>query len=225
MHSNLSELYARDGYCVVPGLLTEAECERLKAEAVAVLRDHAPARATVYVGASVVSPLFRQYADDSRIVAVLRELMPGGIAFMSDKIVFKSGTQTFATPWHIDAFYWRGTRPKLSVWIALDDVRAANGALVVVRGSHRQDWAAATSDMRATNGEFVNVIPQRTWPAADEVICEVPRGSAIFFSDRLVHGSCENRAGQDRYSLISTYHAPAPDEEFDRQFPARHVIP
>ena len=28
----------------------------------------------------------------------------------------------------------------------------------------------------------------------------------------------------DRFSLISTYHAPADDEEFDLQFAARHVI-
>jgi ectoine hydroxylase-related dioxygenase (phytanoyl-CoA dioxygenase family) len=53
----------------------------------------------------------------------------------------------------------------------------------------------------------------------------VPRGSAIFFSDRLVHASCENRGGRDRYSLISTHHPPTADEEFDRQFAARHVIP
>ena len=139
--------------------------------------------------------------------------------------VFKSGAQRFASPWHIDAFYWRNTRPKLSVWIALDDVAADNGALIVVRGSHRQEWQSATSDMRDTNGEFNNVIEQKTWRPEDEVICEVPRGSAIFFSDLLVHASCENTAGKDRFSLISTYHGPAPDEEFDKQFPARHVIP
>lgn len=213
--------YAQNGFCVVPGLLTAAECHRLKAEAVSVMQQHAPPHATVYVGASVVSPLFRQLADDPRIVTVLRELMPAGIAFLSDKIVFKSGHQRFASPWHIDAFYWRGTRPKLSVWIALDDARAENGALVVVPGSHRQDWTAA----RMNTAEFANVIAQKTWAPDDEVVCELERGGAIFFSDRLVHGSCENTAGVDRYSIISTYHAPTRDEEeFDKMFPARHVI-
>ena len=64
-------------------------------------------------------------------------IMPQGIAFLSDKIVIKAHDQRFATPWHADAFYWRGTRHKLSVWIALDAIpfgsrqvfREANAAL------------------------------------------------------------------------------------------------
>jgi ectoine hydroxylase-related dioxygenase (phytanoyl-CoA dioxygenase family) len=215
-----SNQYARDGYYIAPQLLNGKECDQLKAEALTVMKAHAPARATVLVGAAVISPLFRQLTDHPAIVAVLRALMPDGVAFMSDKIVFKSGAQRFASPWHIDAFYWRGTRPKLSVWIALDDVAADNGALVVIRGSHLSDWQVA----EVATAEFPNVIQEKTWAPVDEVICEVPRGSAIFFSDRLVHGSCENTAGKDRYSLISTYHAPAADEEFDKQFAARHTI-
>ena len=80
-----SNQYARDGYCVATGLLTAPECDQLKAEAVAVMRAHAPAKATVFVGAAVVSPLFRRLADDPRIVGILRHIMPDGVAFMSDK--------------------------------------------------------------------------------------------------------------------------------------------
>lgn len=220
-----SNEYERDGYWIAPRLLSEADCDRLKAEAIAVLQQHAPPKASVFVGASVVSSMFRQLSDDPRLVGILRSLIPGDIAFMSDKIVFKSGSLRFASPWHIDAFYWQGTRPKLSVWIALDDVAADNGALVVVRGSHRQTWTSAASDMRNSNGEFNNVIERKLWGPENEVICAVPRGSAIFFSDGLVHASCENTSGKDRFSLISTYHSAAADEEFDKQFPARHVIP
>jgi ectoine hydroxylase-related dioxygenase (phytanoyl-CoA dioxygenase family) len=55
-------------------------------------------------------------------------------------------------------------------------------------------------------------------------VCEVGRGSAVVFSDRLVHGSTANTAGTDRYVIIGTYQAPAADEPFDLDFPARKVL-
>jgi ectoine hydroxylase-related dioxygenase (phytanoyl-CoA dioxygenase family) len=222
--SELATQYARDGFLVEPHLLTVEECAALKAEAQCVLRDHATGKGTVYVGAAVASSLFRALASHPRIVDVLSAIMPDGIAFMSDKIVFKSHAQRYATPWHNDQFYWRNTRPKLSVWIALDEVTAANGALKVLPGSHLHEWEAIRSDGVATDGNFVNVVNETSWKPEDEVVCEIPAGGAIFFSDRLLHASTPNDAGADRYSIISTYHAPAADEQFDLQFAARHVI-
>ena len=56
------------------------------------------------------------------------------------------------------------------------------------------------------------------------VTCAIKRGTAIVFSDRLVHGSTPNTAAKDRYAIIGTYQAPGEDEEFDLNFPARKVI-
>lgn len=222
--TELASQYARDGFCVVPHLLSEEERRSLKAEAQRVLREHGNGKATVFVGAATVSPLFYNLASHPKIVEVLGEIMPEGIAFLSDKIVFKSQAQRFATPWHKDAFYWRGTRPKLSVWMALDEVTAANGALKVLPGSHLRDWDALQSEGAQTNHEFINVVKETAWNPYEESICELPAGGAIFFSDGLLHASTPNESGADRFSLISTYHAPAADEEFDLQFMARHVI-
>ena len=193
--ATLAERYAADGYVVVESLFSGKECDALKEEAQRVLREHGRRDLTVYVGAAVHSAAFRKLAE-----------------------------KTFASPWHIDAFYWAGTRPKLSVWIPLDDVSAANGTLKVVRGSHRHEWSVGTGNLEQTGGEFGNVIEEESWNAADEVICELPRGSAVIFSDRTVHASCPNTAGADRFTIISTYHAPAEDEPFDTQFAARHVV-
>ena len=217
------EDYERDGYCVVPKLFEPAECQAWKGEALRVLRECAGPRSTVYVGAAAASPSFYALASDPRLVAVLHELMPHGVAFLSDKIVFKSGTKKFATPWHYDAAYWPDTRPKLSVWIALNRVHETNGALKVLPGSHRRSWQNTEGDVAATNDEFPTVVAPQ-WNADEERICSLPQGGVIVFSDRLLHASCPNTDGGERYSLISTYHAPAPDEAFDQHFPARHVI-
>src|SRR5437868_3283115 len=102
--------YAQDGFYIARGLITPPECETLKAEATRVMREHAKANKTVYVGVSVVSPIYRDFAGDRRIVDVLEQIMPGGVMFMSDKFVVKTAIQRFATPWHFDAAYWPGTR-------------------------------------------------------------------------------------------------------------------
>ena len=218
-NTSLSEQYERDGFLVVPDVLDSAECALLKAEGLKVLSQHAKPGSTVYVGAAVASALFYRLASNARIVRVLHSIMPDGIMFMSDKLVFKSGVQPKATPWHCDSAYWRNTRPKLSVWIALDDVTAQNGTMRVLPGGHHQDWQHSSP---AQGEEFGNRI--QDLKEENVITCEMKAGSALFFSDRLPHSSTPNSNGKDRYAIISTYHAPAPDEEFDTHFAARHVI-
>jgi ectoine hydroxylase-related dioxygenase (phytanoyl-CoA dioxygenase family) len=219
--TTLSADYERDGYVIVRDLLSRAECDHLKGEAFSVLSEKGSAGATVCLYAALANPSFRALAEDPRVVGILRQVMPGGVMFLNDKIVFKKADKTFPTPWHIDCFYWRGTRPKLSVWIPLDDVSAANGALTVIPGSHRREWQPRQGGV---DGEFWNVIDGTDVGRSKVAVCEVGRGSAVVFSDRLVHGSTPNTAGTDRYVIIGTYHAPAADEPFDLDFPARKVL-
>ena len=214
--------YDRDGFIVVPNFLSVEECEKLKTEARGVLDKHAKPGASVYVHVAVVNEKFRALAEDPRIVKLLKPVMPHGVMFLSDKIVYKSADKKFPTPWHIDCYYWRNTRPKLSVWIPLDDATAENGTLAVVPGSHKRDWRMVK--MGLPSGEFDNGIEDGDWSDGDVVTCAIKRGTAIVFSDRLVHGSTPNVAGKDRYAIINTYHAPASDEAFDLEFPARKVV-
>jgi phytanoyl-CoA hydroxylase len=219
--STLSADYERDGYLIVPDLLSPEECDHLKIEARRVLDEKSKTGSTVCLFAALANPSFRALAEDPRIVDLLRAIMPDGVMFLNDKIVFKKADKAFATPWHIDCFYWRGTRPKLSVWIPFDDVTADNGALTVIPGSHKKEWTAKSGGVE---GDFFNVVDGTGWRESDVVVCSVKRGSAVIFSDRLVHGSTPNTAKKDRYVIISTYQAPAADEPFDLDFPARKVL-
>jgi ectoine hydroxylase len=219
--------YLRDGYLIVPSLWSAEECAALKDEAKRVVAEHGRPHSSVFVGAAAASPLFARYAADARLVAYLDALMPEGVAFMSDKVVFKSTSQKTATPWHTDALYWPGTRPKLSTWVPLDDAGEANGTLKVVRGSHLRDWRNRHGAGINEAGDFGLTIEPGQWAAGDELLCEIPRGSAVIFSDRLLHASAPNRLGADRYTIIGTYHAPAVEgneEPFDLAFPARRTL-
>lgn len=216
------EDYERDGFLIVRNLISSEECDQLKAKAKKILNDKAQPEISVHVHASVANPLYHQFHKHPGIMDILRKIMPDGVMFLSDKIVVKTADKTFATPWHIDCFYWPETRAKLSVWIPFDDATADNGTLTVVRGSHKKEWTMI--DKPLPNGEFVFQVPDDDVHEDDVVVCNVQRGAGIFFSDRLVHGSTANHAGIDRYTVISTYHAPAGDEPFDLAFNAREVL-
>ena len=120
--------------------------------------------------------------------------------------------------------YWPGTRTKLSVWIPLDDVGPDNGALRVVRGSHLREWKRSPVGGIDKQKEFFSQVDDAQWEPRDEITCVMERGGAVFFDDRLLHASCTNESGKDRYVIISTYQAPTEDEEFDKPYTARHVI-
>lgn len=219
---SLAARYERDGFVVLPDLFSAEECDRLKVEARRVLDASGKPNSSVHVHVAASSPMYRALAADPRLVAPLSAVMPHGVMFLSDKIVYKSADKKFATPWHIDCFYWRNTRPKLSVWIPLDDATAENGTLTVVSGSHKKDWRMIK--MGLPSGDFQYEINGAEWKEGDVVTCAIKRGTGIIFSDRLVHGSTANTAGRDRYAIISTYHAPALDEPFDLDFPVRQVL-
>jgi len=218
---SLAADYDRDGFVIVPSVLTLDECDRLKAESRDVLQKHGKPGTSVHLYVALVSPLFKALSEDPRVIDLLKPLMPTGVMFLNDKIVYKAADKAYATPWHVDYFYWRGTRPKISVWIPLDDASAENGTLTVIPGSHRKEWKPKKGGV---NGDFFNELDGLDWQPSDVVVCNVPRGSAVIFSDRTVHGSTANTAKRDRFVVISTYQAPGPDEPFDLDFPARKVI-
>ncbi len=211
-----------DGFFILPRVLSDKECETLKAEALRILAQCGRPGATVHLGCAAASPSFAALAEHPVILEALRAVLPDGIEFLSDKIVCKKPGKSFATPWHIDAWYWRNTRPKVSVWIPFEDTGAENGALTVVPGSHRVAWSPKHT--KGINGEFVFETGETDIPAAARVVtCELRRGDAVIFSDRLLHGSTPSEGSRERFAIISTYHAPG-EEDFDRQFPARKVL-
>ncbi|HYE08110.1 MAG TPA: phytanoyl-CoA dioxygenase family protein [Planctomycetota bacterium] len=224
MTTDLRQRYDRDGYAVVEGLLTPPECAAFKRASAETRRAFANQEQTVYVGLAAGNPVFHDLVAHPNILAALTTLMDDGVAFISDKLVFKSAGKTFPTPWHIDRFYWPGTRTKLSLWLALDDVGVDDGALTVVDGSHRLALEPAPGDLASTNNEFHHVASRRAWNPVDERAVPIPQGAGIFFSDRLVHGSTPSRSGRDRWAWIGTYHAPTEDEPWDLEFPARRVL-
>ena len=196
--------YHHDGFLAVPGLFSEAEVLAWKQHTIAALQRlnelGNPSGVHVWMCESL-DPDLRLWVSDQHIVDILAQLVGANVEFLSVKSVFKDRNLRFASPWHQDWFYWRGTN-KVSVWIALDDAVAENGCLRFIPRSHRS--VQGMVHVEAANG-FVLRVPEEAVQGQPIVAMPVRRGDAVFFHDLTLHSSYENNAGTDRWSLIATY--------------------
>ncbi len=225
-----------DGYLIVDALLTADECARyaaevddlvaeLRAEAVAAGQDPQTVLATgVFVGLSLRRECFRALSEDSRLVDPLESLWGPDIGFLSDKVVFKDSGVGFGSPWHQDYAYWLGSH-KLSLWIALDEATEENGCLLLLPGSHRQEYRHDKVQDAATAGGFGNRLdPAKLGLEREAIVAPLRPGGAVFFHDLCLHASLPNRNGAPRRALIPTYRNLAePDEDYPSLPAARRI--
>lgn len=225
--------FHRDGYVVLGRLFEPDECDAITAEVDSILAAERQAiRASggdpdealasgVLVGLALRSRRFAEWVGDPRLVAPLQAIWGEAVEYLSDKVVYKSDEVEFASPWHQDWWYWRGTN-KISLWVALDGATRENGCLLVLPGTHR----APLEPDRVTTREGFGL---RCDPAArgidvEPVAVELPRGGAVLFSDLTLHASLPNRNGAPRRAWIPTYrNAAEPDLEYAWALARRRV--
>lgn len=233
--SQVAQFHA-DGYLIVEDLLAADECARYAAEVeslLAELRDEAVAAGKdpqtvlatgVFVGLSLRRDSFRALSEDPRLVDPLESVWGADIGFLSDKVVFKDAGVGFGSPWHQDYAYWLGSH-KISLWIALDEATEENGCLMVLPGSHGQEYRHDKVQDAGTAGGFGNRLdPAKLGLEREAVAAPLPAGGAIFFHDLLLHASLPNRNGAPRRALIPTYRNLAePDDEYPSLPAARRI--
>jgi ectoine hydroxylase-related dioxygenase (phytanoyl-CoA dioxygenase family) len=83
-------------------------------------------------------PDFHAAALESPAPAIAARLMRSGSAdFFYDQLFVKEPGTAHPTPWHQDQPYWPVKGWQItSVWIALDTIDGANGAVEFIAGSH-----------------------------------------------------------------------------------------
>lgn len=219
--------FARDGFIVARALATRARVEAIRACAQAQLARKVPPieyEAEVgYPGAPAPGaagsdtarrllqaydrdPVFADWARDKAVVARVRRLLAATPVLPlahHNCVMTKQPRFSSETRWHQDVRYWRYARPDLvSVWLALGDEHADNGGLVVIPGTHAQDFAAERFDAaqflcadRADNRALV----ARAQPVT------LAAGDALFFHARLFHAAGSNRTAEVKFSLVFTY--------------------
>lgn len=196
--------YQRDGFTVVPDLVTPDDAiawkARLKARLQEEGNENIPSGVRVWM-AENMDPFSSAQLQSPRMTAILQQLIGPDVEFLSFKAVFKNAKTSFPSPWHQDWAYWGGST-KISVWIALDDATPENGCLQLIPGTHRQ--VIEMQEIEDGKG-FGRRITEDQVAGMPIVTVPVPRGAGIFFHDLALHASCPNLNGQDRWSIIPTY--------------------
>ncbi|MGW2662852.1 phytanoyl-CoA dioxygenase family protein [Nocardia tengchongensis] len=195
----------RDGYVILPDLLSPAELDEIR-ESVGPLLDrsgrnnfegHATQR--VYSVLNKTRSCDR-IADHPRVLALLDRLfMPNYLLSMLQVINIQPGEN--AQMLHTDDGFYPLPRPRkplgaATIW-AIDDFTADNGATDVVPGS--QLWG--------------DELPDESTPREPVVM---RAGSCVFFGGTLWHGGGANRSANSRLALTAQYCEPwlRPQEAF-----------
>ena len=222
--------FARDGYCIVRGLVPAGECARMRAVAVRDLAAAAPPLEyeadTQYPGAPQPRPapggrtvrrllqawardaVFREWAAAPPVVARLRQLLGPQIALSQahhNCVMTKDPAWGSLTSWHRDIRYWSFTRPELvSVWLALGEEHRDNGCLMLLPGTQAMDFDAARLDA----AQFLRTdVVENAALLETRVFAELQAGDVLFFHCRLFHAAGHNRSARTKFSAVFTYRA------------------
>lgn len=213
--------YQRDGYIVVPDVLSAQDIDDLRraTDEHVELSRQASAHTTVFdlePGHSASDPRVRRiksphlqhpaYARMVRhpgIVAVLCRLWGPNVRFDQSKLNLKAAGFGSPVEWHQDwAFYPHTNDDLAAVGVMLDDVDDDNGPMQVVPGSHKGPVFDHHVD-----GVFCGAIDART-PGLrlhEARACVGKAGSITIHHVRAIHGSAPNRSGRPRRFLLLQY--------------------
>jgi ectoine hydroxylase-related dioxygenase (phytanoyl-CoA dioxygenase family) len=200
--------YRDQGYSVVEGVFSAAECLAIRkvAEQLASFRSGS---LLPVMNPHREQPELLATVSDKRIVSVVRQLMDGTPEGLQTQYFFcRPGTRGFSA--HQDNYYVRAGKDKfLSAWLALEDVQAENGALVVLPGSHREPVLEVREiPQPSTFGQDPNHNCQECVIDAHypKVSVAVREGGVIFLHSHLVHSSNDNiTTDKFRRALLITY--------------------
>ena len=110
--------------------------------------------------------------------------------------------------WHQDLLYW-GLKPQdgvLTVWLGLTDARSDNGAMQVIRGSHRQ--GTRLHENRPDESNMLMSSQRAQLSDEDEkarVTVELSAGQFSMHHSMLLHGSGPNPSNWPRIGLSINY--------------------
>lgn len=123
-------------------------------------------------------------------------------AFHNYKCIIKAPRISSEFRWHRDLPYLQHSTPNLiTAMLCLDEMTEANGATVVLPGTHRIDHDAV-------RGSDVEISEEQLPKGAQRVSVNCPAGSAVLFHVNIIHGGPANRSESPRRNVIGIWSGP-----------------
>ncbi len=178
----------------------------------------------------LVSKWVYELATHRRVLDAVEGILGGNILLWGATFFAKKPNHTFHVGWHQDLLYW-GLQPAdgvLTVWLGLTDASRDNGAMQVVRGSHRQgirehDNSCDENNMLMSSQN--SALTEQDEPFRDSV--ELRPGQFSMHHSMVLHGSGPNHSARPRIGLsinfISTEVVQRNNDGVDRAMLVRGV--
>jgi phytanoyl-CoA hydroxylase len=222
--------FNRDGYLILKGYTPQPFLEQMRALVVDhLLREVEPVEYEYQVGyagapSSLIAlggrtirrlrgayqrdKLFKVWATAPELTAQLEQLLnePVRLSLAHHNCVMTKHPQYgTATHWHRDIRYWSFEQPNLvSVWLALGNETASNGALWVIPSSHHEVLQVEQLDelgfLRQDVAANKALLNQAT-------MVELEAGDVLLFHSGIFHSAGKNCTDKVKMSLVFTYHA------------------
>ena len=231
--SALTELrvrFDRDGFAILPDVITGDALRELRAHIDAVLdgelrpnlpgagdefvtqweprvvgREDLPRRQRIRVlfHLSHAHAWFRAFSRQPAMLDAVAALIGPDVRYYTDQLFVKPPRVGSEVPWHQDSGYWPAAEPRLlSAWVALDDVTIENGCVRYLPGSHRK--ALEHHDIETDNPNKTT-IRDGLFCAGDEVPAVMSAGSVCFHHSLCVHRSLPNASDLPRRGWVLIY--------------------
>jgi ectoine hydroxylase-related dioxygenase (phytanoyl-CoA dioxygenase family) len=210
----IEQEYRDQGFAVVEGLFSADECLAIQ-KLGELLPSFQSGTLLPAMNPHREQPALMEIASDERVVSVVARLMDGApMGLQTQYFYCRPGTRGFSA--HQDNYYVRAPKDKfISAWLALEDVKAENGALVVQPGSHREPLLEVREiPQPSTFGQDPNhncqeCITDKQFP---KVVVKVRQGGVVFLHSHVIHSSNDNTTiSRFRRALLMTYLAKGAD--------------
>lgn len=155
---------------------------------------------------------FRDFVHDSPAARIAGEIMAARkVNFFYDHLLVKEPGSSAPTPWHHDLTYWCVDGSQVcSLWLPLDAVDRASGAVEYVRGSHRwgrrfepTDFIEGDLFKNGTLEEIPDIDAHRE--RYDIVSWDTGPGDCILHHALTVHGAPGNDSTRRRRALATRW--------------------
>lgn len=145
-------------------------------------------------------------ATEPKLLDCVESLLGPDFYLWGSEFIVKPPRSPKTVPWHQDAYYWPlAPHNTVTVWLALWDVDAENGAMQVIPRSHK----AGIIKHRIAGEESVLSfeLEQGHFSTEDAVTLSIPAGAFTLHDDAIVHGSSGNTSDRWRIGYILRFSA------------------
>lgn len=153
-----------------------------------------------------VCPGLYDLVTDDRILDRVADLLGPDLVCWGSHVFHKTPGLGMSVPFHQDAIFWPLTPLRsVTVWLAVDDADADNGAVVFAPGSHLLGALPHTAVVMDGTKSLHKEVGDGARFEPGLVTNELAAGQASVHSDLLVHGSAANRSRRRRSGLAIRY--------------------